>query len=101
MKTKLNSTLFALLDCATITFSSCKNETQSVSLMANPSAVGFADLRRNALADITLTKSFKAEDGITFETEKGTKVRISQNCLRDNTENLATGTFLKKVNEMY
>jgi hypothetical protein len=101
MKTKLNSTLLALLACATITFSSCKNETESVSLIANPSAVSFADLRKNALADITLTKAFKAEDGITFETDKGTEVRISPNCLRDNNGNVVTGDVNLSFVEMY
>lgn len=101
MKTKLNTTLFALLACAALTFSSCKNETESVSLLANPSTAGFHEIRKNALADITLTKSFKAEDGITFETSKGTKVKISPNCLRDNSNNVVTGDVNLSFVEMY
>jgi hypothetical protein len=101
MKTQLNSTLFALIACATITFTSCKNETESVSLIANPSATGFKELRKNALSDISITKSFKAEDGITFETGKGTKVRITPNCLRDNNGNLVAGDVNLSFVEMY
>jgi len=101
MKTTLNSKLFALVACAAITLSSCKNETESVSILANPSANGFKEIRRNAIADITLTKSFKAEDGISFETDKGTKVRISANCLRDNSGNIVTGDVSLSFIEMY
>ena len=101
MKTKLNSTVFALLACATLTFSSCKNESESISLLANPSSIGFNEIRKNALADLVLTKSFKAEDGITFQTDKGTKVKISPNCLRDNSNNIATGDVNLSFVEMY
>lgn len=101
MKTKLNSTLFALLACATLSFTSCKNETETVSLIANPSAAGFQDIRKNALADITHTKSFKAEEGITFETDKGTTVQILANCLRDNSNNNVTGDVTLSFVEMY
>ena len=101
MKTKLNSSLFALLACATFTFSSCKNETESVSSLANPSALGFAEIRKNALANITLSKAFKAEDGLTFETDKRTKIRILPNCLRDNSGNVVTGDVELTFVEMY
>ena len=101
MKTKLNSTLLALLASAAVSLSSCKNDTETVALLANPSAAGFQEIRKNALADIVITKSFKAEEGITFDTDKGTKVRITPNCLRDNANNLVTGDVSLSFVEMY
>ncbi|MCA5005703.1 hypothetical protein [Sphingobacterium bovistauri] len=101
MKTKLNSTVFALLACATLSFSSCKNDTEYVSLLANPSAAGFNEIRRDALADLANSKSFKAENGITFQTDKGTKVKILPNCLRDNMNNMVTGDVTLSFVEMY
>lgn len=101
MKTKFNSTLLALLACATLSLSSCKNDKEIISLIANPSAAGLNDIRKNALADVTITKEFKAEDGLTFTTDKGTEIKILPNCLRDNSNNNVDGEVTLSFVEMY
>ena len=101
MKTKLNSTLLALLACATFSFSSCKNDKEIISLIAKPSATGFNDIRQKALADITITKGFKAEEGLTHTTEKGTEIKILPNCIRDNNNNNVGGEVTLSFVEMY
>ncbi|WP_197053695.1 hypothetical protein [Sphingobacterium sp. T2] len=56
MKTKFNCTLIALALSATISLFSCKNETEVISQLANPSSIGFNHIRQKALEDISIKK---------------------------------------------
>ena len=101
MKTKFNTAILTVLLGSSLVFASCKNETEMVSQLAKPSAAGFNDIRKNALADLTITKEFKAEEGLDFTTGKGTQIKISPNCLRDNSNNLVAGNVSLSFVEMY
>ena len=101
MKTKLNLSLIALIIGASTSFFSCKNETENIALLANPSSTNFKQLRENALKDITTNKSFKAEDGLDYTTSKGTRIRIMPNCLKDQANNSVTGDVNLSFIEMH
>lgn len=101
MKTKFNSTLIALALSTTISLFSCKNETEVISQLANPSSIGFSHIRQKALEDISIKKGFKAEEGLEFTTDKGTKIKVPSNCLLDNNNTLVTGEVMLSFVEMY
>lgn len=50
--------------------------------IAKPSDKGFGDLRGAALAELTQTASFDAQDGVSFTSAKGVNLSIAGPCLR-------------------
>lgn len=100
MKTNITSKLLALMITASLVATSCKNDTVDVGLAA-PSSVGFKDIRAKALQDLIQTKTFKAQDGLSFTSEKGAKITINPNCLRDQANNPVTGDATLSFVEIY
>lgn len=100
MKTNFTPKLLALLISASLMATSCKNDTADLGLAA-PSSANFKDIRAKALQDLVQTKTFKAEDGLSFTSDKGTKVTINPNCLRDQSNNLVTGDVMLSFVEIY
>lgn len=100
MKTNFTSKLIALLLSASFVTLSCKNEAIDLGL-ALPSATAFKDLRADALKDLIQTKTFKAQDGVEFTSEKGAKIKINSNCLRDQGGALVMGDVTLSFVEIY
>jgi len=71
------------------------------SKLAAPNGAKFGEIRQQALADLTVAKTFKAEEGIDFETDKGTKVAIYPNCLRKQNGDPVSGNVDLKFIEIY
>ena len=100
MKKHITNKLFAALIGATMLMVSCKNDTEVLKLTPG-TAESFKNLRQKALDNITQKKTFKAEDGIIFESKKGAKVTINSNCLRDANNNTVTGDVEMSFIEIY
>lgn len=101
MKRSFNSVLLILATCTGLIFTSCKDDSAIDIKLSAPSAAKFKDLQLQALKDLTQTKSFKAQDGITFTSNKGAIVKITPNCLHDESNNLVTGDVSLSFVEMY
>jgi len=107
MKTKITSTFGMLATVAAITVGSmsCSDKKDTPApeetKLPAPSAAEFAKLRANVLDGLTVSKNFKAEDGIRFTTDKGTNVEISPNCLRKPNGDPATGEVKLSFIEIY
>ncbi len=100
MKKTLTSKLFAIACSVAVLASSCKNDGTELGL-APASSANFKAMREKALKDLTQTKTFKAEDGLTFTSDKGAKVTISSNCLLDEDNNSVTGDVTLSFIEIY
>ena len=100
MKTTTTFKLSALLLCATLFTTSCKDNS-AYDEMAGPSAASFKDMRAKTLTDLTQKKDFKIEDGITFTSSKGAKLQIQPNCLRLQNGSPATGNATLSFIEIY
>src|SRR5690606_7232589 len=100
MKKTLTSKLFAISCSVAVLASSCKNDGTELGL-APASSANFKAMREKALKDLTQTKTFKAEDGLTFTSDKGAKVTISSNCLLDEDNNSVTGDVTLSFIEIY
>lgn len=101
MKTKFNFLLAVVLSAISCSMMSCNKDSDSTSLLAKPSAIGFNDIRKSALSDITITRDFKGSEGLNFKTAKGTSVYIPGNCLRDQSNNLVEGNVTLQFAEIY
>ena len=100
MKKTFTAGLLAMICCATVLTTSCKDDKDDLSF-APPSAAKFKELRQQALNDITQTATFAAEDGINFTSEKGAKIRINGGCLQDEDFNVVTGDVQLSFIEIY
>jgi len=81
---------------------SCKDDNNVPDVgLAAPNAAGFQNLRKEALADLVQNATFKAEEAIAFTSEKGAKVFIGANCLRDESNNAVTGDVSLSFVEIY
>lgn len=100
MKTNFTSKLVALMISASLMATSCKNDAVDLGL-ASPSSANFKEIRAKALEDLLQTKTFKAEDGLSFTSDKGVKVTINPNCLRDQSNNLVTGDVTLSFVEIF
>jgi len=81
---------------------SCKDDNNVPDVgLAAPNAAGFQNLRREALADLVQSATFKAEEDIEFTSEKGAKVFISAGCLVDENNNAVTGDVAMSFVEIY
>ncbi len=100
MKKTLTPKLFAIACCIAVLASSCKNDGTEIGL-APASSANFKALREKALKDLTQTETFKAEEGISFTSEKGTKLTISTNCLVDEDNNPVEGDVTLSFIEIY
>src|SRR5690606_12971521 len=90
MKKTFTAGLFAMICCATVLTTSCKDDKDDLSFMP-PSAAKFKELRQQALNDIRQTATFAAEDGMNFTSDNGTKIRINGGCRQDEDFNVVTG----------
>jgi len=97
--------VFGLLAAVALGTMSCSDKNENPlpeeTKLPAPSVAGFAKLRADVLADLTITKAFKVEDGITFTTGKNTKVSISPNCLMRANGDPATGDVELSFVEIY
>src|SRR5690606_39241257 len=100
MKKTLTFKLFAMACSVAVLASSCKNDGTEIGL-APASSANFKAMREKALVDLTQTETFKAEDGITFTSDKGAKVTIDPNCLVDEDNNAVTGDVTLSFIEIY
>ncbi len=100
MKKTFTLKLFAILCCAALFTFSCKNDPSDLGL-APASPAKFKELRTQALKDLTQTASFKAEEGISFTSDKGTLLTIGPDCLRDDENNTVTGDVTLSFIEIY
>ena len=100
MKTTTTFRLSALLLCATLLVTACKDNS-AFDEIAGPSIANFKDIRAKALSDLTQKKDFKIEDGITFTSAKGAKLQIQSNCLRQQDGSPATGNATLSFIEIY
>lgn len=101
MKKLFNSVFLTLAICAGLSFTSCKDSDAVEIKMAAPTKEGFNSIRTQALKDLTQTKTFKAEEGITFTSNRGTQIAIFPNCLLDNAYNPVSGEVTLSFIEMY
>ncbi|HMR18013.1 MAG TPA: hypothetical protein PKA53_01825 [Sphingobacterium sp.] len=100
MKKNITTKLLAILCCVSVFTVSCKNDATEIGLAA-PSAANFKALRNQALKDLVQSKTFKAEDGITFTSAKGAKFSIGGNCLLDENNNNVSGDVTLSFIEIY
>ncbi len=100
MKTTLTSKLFAIACGVAVLASSCKNDGTEIGL-APASSASFKNLRERALKDLVQQKTFKAEDEIVFTSQKGAKLTIGSNCLRDENGNSVEGDVTLSFIEIY
>lgn len=93
MKTKKSTRFIASLLALAVVFNACKktNEPTPAPSINPPTAQNFQKLRDQTLQNLTQTKTFKAEQGITFTSKKGVKLIINPNCLIDENGNSVTG----------
>lgn len=76
---------------ATVLFSSCSEKNDGVDIIIRATAEEFSNLQEEALAEITQTFQFNAEDGnVSFTSEKGVQINLSGSCLTLN-GNAVTG----------
>lgn len=68
---------------------------------ALPNAANFKALRAEALADLTQSKTFKAQDGLLFTSAEGTVLTIHPSCLTDQDGNAITGDVTLSFVELY
>lgn len=80
--------------------SACKND-DGLSRIAPPNGQAFNGLRAEALASLTQTKAFTAEDGLNFESDKGATLTIHPGCLQDSEGNPVTGEATLTFVEIY
>jgi len=100
MKKTLTSKLFAITCGIAVLASSCKNDGSEIGL-ASASPAAFKALREKALKDLTQTKAFKAEEGVTFTSEKGAKLTIPSNCLSNQNNEPVTGDVILSFIDIY
>ena len=100
MKKTFTTGLIAMICCAAVFTTSCKDDKENLGI-APPSAAKFQALREQALKDLTQTKTFKAEDGISFTSEKGATVTIHGGCLQDQNNSPVTGDVQLSFIEIY
>lgn len=100
---KTLSTIKHLAITALLLFAaSCKKDIHDNGIrLALPKAENFQHLREQALAAITQTTTFDAEDGIEFISEKGAKLSIYGGCLTDLNGNAITGSVTLSYIEIY
>lgn len=83
----------------TLTMISCKDNNGELDRIAPPRASAFQNLRAEALNDLAITRTFKAEDGLSFTTSKGTEIIINGSCLEtqggDDVAGDVTLTFIE------
>lgn len=96
--TKL-TVIVLLFSCAT---SCSKDETPQVNgQLFPPNTASFANLRTQALANITQTVTFKAEDGLHFISEKGAVLDIGSGDLFDEQWSTVLGDVTLSFIEIY
>lgn len=100
MKKTYFKTILALIATVTI-LAACESEDGPKELIKPPTKAEFAALRAKALENITQTTTFKAEDGLTFESKHGAKLVLSPNCLMDEEGNPVTGNVDMTYIEIY
>lgn len=100
MKTTLTSKLFAIACGIAVLASSCKNDGTEIGL-APASSANFKALREKALKDLVQQQTFKAEEGITFTSEKGAKLTIPSDCIHDENGNSVDGDVTLSFVEIY
>lgn len=100
MKKQITTGIFAAICSLSFMTFSCKTDSETIKLQPGSQAE-FQALRDKALASLIQTKTFKAEEGITFTSNKGAKVTIQPNCLTDENFVHTTGEVKLSFVEMY
>ena len=97
MKTNNFFGMLILASAVMIAASCSKNDKDDVKA---PTSAVLKQVRDNALKDIIQTKTFKAEDGITFTSKGGVQVNVNPNSLCLN-GNPVTGEVALEFAELY
>ncbi|NLO70328.1 MAG: hypothetical protein GX102_05175 [Porphyromonadaceae bacterium] len=100
MKANYFKNLVVLMVIVAILAACNKNENQPEKIKP-PTKAAFNELRNKALTNLTQTKTFKAEEGITFTSDKGAVLNIPANCLMDEENNPVTGEVAMSFIEIY
>ncbi|MDR1743435.1 MAG: hypothetical protein LBR48_06390 [Dysgonamonadaceae bacterium] len=82
---------------------SCTDDgkTEAQSTLTPPSESAFKGLRSNFLASITKTRTFKAEEGLNYTSDKGVKLTIPANCLQKSDGTTVTGDVDLTYTELF
>lgn len=99
--TRKNLKHLLLLLAVIVVASACERNGTEPQTITPPAKEKFQELRAKALEGITQTKTFKAEDGLVFTSQKGAVLTIDADCLTDESGNAVSGDVQLSFVEIY